>query len=151
MTAILLLLCGSWFDVDDVVEPVTPPPALTCSCGCGKADCKCGYYGCKPTATPAVKPSVEAVAKRVVVIYSPAWCGACHAWRIALKREGHEYGDGDILIEWKEAEYPLIERVPDQDRFYPFVMSGGGRQYLQRRRDRQQWSFSDLRKFAGVE
>ncbi len=140
MIPVLLILCGSWFDVDDVAEPVPPPAPPTpsvCSCGCGRAECKCGKAsraGCAAEAMPT---------KKRVVIYSPAWCSACHRLRAGWKAQGWEFGDADVEVEWREETSPHATA-------YPFCFDPVANVYLTYRTDGKAWTPENVRKFVGL-
>lgn len=82
--------------------------------------------------------------KKTVVIHSPRWCGACKTMRANYAYVGFELGDKELAIEWKESEHPNADG-------YPFVVSGDGKKFLQRRADGKQWTLNNLRVFAGLD
>lgn len=137
MIAILMVLCGSWFDAGDAVspspaprpEPVNPP-ADVCQCGCGKAGCKCGKVaavsGCAAvkagpvlSINDAAIESIKPAPRTLVTIYSPTWhCPPCAAMKADAELNHWKDGDADIEIKW------VVNDQPPGVTGFPWIVSG---------------------------
>ena len=114
MTAIMLILCGSWFDVDDVIEPVKPPSPIVhpmCQCGCGRTDgCKC----CENTKQVAAPPTAWRPPE--VCLVKTLNCTYCDQLESVLKAAGIPYSNRvETYPGNKYSGYPVLEmkgRVP---------------------------------------